>query len=75
MLDQLSMSVRRLTRNAIPVANRRLSVPNVRFGDGSVESVTVAQGDMAMLRGVTVAAADVAACTCPEACERDHANE
>ena len=34
-----------------------------------------AQRDIGMLRGVTPAAADTAECTCPEPCERDHANE
>ena len=32
-------------------------------------------GDVGALRGVTGASADVAECTCPEHCERDHANE
>jgi hypothetical protein len=45
-----------------------------------VESVTnvelVAEmGDLGALRGVTEAAADLSECTCPEPCERDHANE
>ncbi|CAN5771417.1 hypothetical protein BH23CHL7_BH23CHL7_05640 [soil metagenome] len=30
---------------------------------------------IASLRGISDAAADVAECTCPEPCERDHANE
>jgi len=33
------------------------------------------QAEIGMLRGVTDAAADVSECTCPELCERDHANE
>jgi hypothetical protein len=32
-------------------------------------------GDIGPLRGVTETAADLAPCTCPEPCERDHANE
>jgi hypothetical protein len=32
-------------------------------------------GDIGALRGVTEAAADLAECTCPGPCERDHANE
>ena len=31
--------------------------------------------DVGALRGVTDAAADLAPCTCPGPCERDHANE
>jgi hypothetical protein len=31
--------------------------------------------DVGALRGVTDASADLAPCTCPEPCERDHANE
>jgi hypothetical protein len=33
------------------------------------------QAEIDSLRGVTPAAADVSECTCPEPCERDHANE
>ncbi len=32
-------------------------------------------GDIGALRGVSEASADLAPCTCPEPCERDHANE
>jgi hypothetical protein len=32
-------------------------------------------GDLGALRGVSDASADLAPCTCPEPCERDHANE
>jgi hypothetical protein len=32
-------------------------------------------GDVGALRGVSEASADLAPCTCPEPCERDHANE
>ena len=32
-------------------------------------------GDVGALRGVSDASADLAPCTCPEPCERDHANE
>jgi hypothetical protein len=37
--------------------------------------VLVRQAELDSLRGVTPAAADVSECTCPEPCERDHANE
>lgn len=74
MLQQLSTSIRHLARGATWSANRS-SEPWVRVGDGWADAVSVAQGDIAMLRGVTIAAADVADCTCPDACERDHANE
>jgi hypothetical protein len=75
MLDQLTVSVRRLARSGLPGAAKRLSVPLVRVSAGHNQVLAVAQGDIAMLRGVTDAAADVADCTCPDACERDHANE
>lgn len=72
MLEQLTSSVRRLTASS----RGREIQPLVRLGDGSEDHpVHVAHGDLAMLRGVTDAAADVNECTCPEPCERDHANE
>ena len=56
--------------------------------DRSVDSTTAADsiastnvelvaelGDVGALRGLTDATADLAECTCPEPCERDHANE
>ena len=75
MLQELSTSIRQLARGAVWSTNARRAEPLVRVGDGSAEALAVAQSDIAMLRGVTLAAADVAHCTCPEACERDHANE
>lgn len=74
MMEQLTDSVRRLARGAV-AGTGRMSAPLVRVGDLPAEAVVVAQGDIAMLRGVTAAAADQADCTCPEHCERDHANE
>ena len=68
MLEQTTLS------NAIQ--QDQSAVPLVRLSDGSEEHpVAVAQTDIGMLRGVSDAAADVAECTCPEPCERDHANE
>lgn len=72
MLDQLTASVRRWTGGS---SGSRQPAPLVRLGDGEDHPVAVAQTDIGMLRGVTTAAADVAECTCPEPCERDHANE
>jgi hypothetical protein len=74
MLQQLTASVRRLT-TTIPRGGNASATPLVRLGDGSDAPVAVAQTDIGMLRGVTDAAADVSECTCPEQCERDHANE
>jgi hypothetical protein len=74
MLNQLTASVRRWTN---PSTTRGSDVaPLVRVDDGSDDPAThVAQTDIGSLRGVTNAAADVNECTCPEPCERDHANE
>ena len=72
MLEQLTASVRRWTNATIP-PGREMSL--VRMGDGSDAPMAVAHADLATLRGVTDAAADVSECMCPEHCERDHANE
>ena len=58
--------------NPIP---RQPEVPLIGLGDGTDAPVAVAQIDIASLRGVSESAADVSECTCPEPCERDHANE
>jgi hypothetical protein len=71
MFDQLTESVRRFAG----ATSAGGSEPLVRLGDGSDHPVAVAQTDIGMLRGVSEAAADVSECTCPEPCERDHANE
>jgi hypothetical protein len=42
---------------------------------GLDDPVVARQAEIGSLRGVTPAAADVSECTCPEPCERDHANE
>ena len=44
-------------------------------GQTSSVELAASMGDTGALRGLTDAAADVAECTCPEPCERDHANE
>jgi hypothetical protein len=67
---QLTETIRRWY-NPIP---RGREVPLVRL-EGEDAPVAVAQTDIASLRGVTDSAADVSECTCPEPCERDHANE
>lgn len=72
MFEQLSGSIRRLARGGQwgPAPD----APLIRVGHGPTD-IAMAQGDIAMLRGVSSATADVADCTCPESCERDHANE
>ncbi len=71
MFEQITSSVRRIT-GVGPTAS---SAPLVRVGDTPHETVHSAQTDIGMLRGVSEASADTADCVCPEACERDHANE
>jgi hypothetical protein len=75
MLQQLTASVRRFTAGPGARGRDAVTPPFVNVGDGSDHPVAVAQSDLGMLRGVTDAAADVSECTCPEPCERDHANE
>ena len=71
MLEQLSLTVR---RRAAALIDHRFD--SGRPADGrSDDPVLARQAEIGMLRGVTPAAADVAECTCPEPCERDHANE
>jgi hypothetical protein len=73
MLHELTASVRRWAGlPASPIAERS---PLVRLGATPADAVAAAQTDIGMLRGVTPAAADTSECTCPEPCERDHANE
>lgn len=74
MFEQLSQSVRRLA-GAPPISDNSQPAPLVRLGDIPADAVHAAQVDIGSLRGMTPAAADVADCTCPEPCERDHANE
>jgi hypothetical protein len=40
-----------------------------------IDAMVATSAEIASLRGVTDAAADVSECVCPEPCERDHANE
>ena len=70
MLEQLTDSVRR----KVGLGGSKAE-PLVRHGDSPTDVVDTAQTDIGMLRGVTDASADIADCTCPEPCERDHANE
>ena len=71
MLQQLTVSVRRRAAALIH--------PGAGAGQSSdsaiAHPVLVRQAEIDSLRGVTPAAADVSECTCPEPCERDHANE
>lgn len=71
MLEQLSVSVRRRAAAFIKPGYAG-DQPN----DSAIaHPVLVRQAEIDSLRGVTPAAADVSECTCPEPCERDHANE
>ena len=73
MIQELTTSVRRWARlTGDNVADR---TPLVRVASTSDDAVGAAHTDIESLRGVTPAAADTAECTCPEPCERDHANE
>lgn len=70
MLSQLTVSMRRRAAALINPGNASPS------SDSALEHPVLArQAEIDSLRGVTPAAADVSACTCPEPCERDHANE
>ena len=71
MLQELTTSVRRWAGR--PVETGRS--PLVRLDSTTDDAVHSAQTDIGMLRGMTAATADTAECVCPEACERDHANE
>ena len=70
MLDQLTD----LRRRAAAVIAYRFdrSLPET---EPIAHPVLTRQAEIGSLRGVTPAAADVSECTCPEPCERDHANE
>jgi hypothetical protein len=70
MLQELTSSVRRWAGMALHPKQ-----PLVRVGDDPNDSLHLAQQDLGSLRGMTPAAADQTPCTCPEPCERDHANE
>jgi hypothetical protein len=70
MLQELTASVRRWA--GLPVVD---NAALARVGDKPAPAVLVPQTDIESLRGVTASAADQADCTCPEPCERDHANE
>ncbi len=74
MLDQITASFRRWTGSFLPGAGSA-GQSLVRLGNGPDNAVSLAQRDIGSLRGVTMAAADTSACACPDACERDHANE
>jgi hypothetical protein len=72
MLEQLTTSIRRRAVEALdPRGEFALRETDV-LDD---HPVVVRQNELGSLRGVTPAAADTADCTCPEPCERDHANE
>jgi hypothetical protein len=70
MLQELTASVRRWA--GLPVTD---SPALARLGDKPANAVLVPQTDVESLRGVTSSAADQQPCSCPDACERDHANE
>jgi hypothetical protein len=70
MLQELTASVRRWA--GLPISTKATK-PAV--GDAPPNAVFFPHEYVESLRGLTSAAADQAECTCPEACERDHANE
>jgi hypothetical protein len=71
VLQELSSSVR---RRAAALINHG-SEASQPIDSAIAHPVLVRQAELDSLRGVTPAAADVSECTCPEPCERDHANE
>jgi hypothetical protein len=56
------------TRAGLPLAD------DIVAGTG-LEVAALHAENIGSLRGMSDAAVDVAECTCPEPCERDHANE
>ena len=70
MLQEISASVRRWA--GMPVGAR---APLIRVGETPADAHDLAHSDLSSLRGMTASAADQTPCTCPEPCERDHANE
>ncbi len=71
MIQQLTLSVRRQAAALFGDRPDSHSAKDARPDD----PVLARQAEIGSLRGVTPAAADVSECTCPEPCERDHANE
>ena len=72
MLDQLTTSIR---RRAVEALDPRGEFATRDLGVLDDHPVVAAQNEVNSLRGVSPAAADTHPCTCPESCERDHANE
>lgn len=72
MLEQLTTSIRRRAVGALDPRGEF----TLRDADVMADHPVVTRhNELDSLRGVTLAAADTAQCTCPEHCERDHANE
>ena len=71
MLQQLTLSMR---RQAAALFDRRADARPAELPLVD-DPVLARQAEIGSLRGVTPAAADTSECTCPEPCERDHANE
>jgi hypothetical protein len=69
MIHELTSTVRRWA--GLPTD----TPPLVRIGETPEKALDLAHRDLGSLRGLTPAAADQQPCTCPEPCERDHANE
>ena len=70
MLHEFTASVRRWV--GLPTVS---NPPLTRLGESPAPAVLVPQTEIESLRGVSAAAADQQPCACPDACERDHANE
>lgn len=71
MIHELTTTVRRWA--GLPT--EKTQQPLVRLGETPDNALDLAHSDLGSLRGMTPAAADQTPCTCPEPCERDHANE
>jgi len=72
MLEELTTSIRRRAVEALDPRGEFAMRETDVLAD---HPVVARQNELDSLRGVTQAAADTAPCTCPEHCERDHANE
>lgn len=58
------------------VADDLARLSTAGHGQAAVAAVTLPSADeLAAVRGVTDAAAEISECACPDFCERDHANE
>jgi len=73
VLQQLSLNARNARRQVAALFGADVDAQPAN--EPADDPVLARQAEIGSLRGVTPAAADVSECTCPEPCERDHANE